>query len=124
MKTIWHHVIRLEKVLKKDIELPKVTAGNGICPAEDSGGIWNWDHILKMHNKKSLTDEELEHLEWLGLSPDEPLVPLNKEEINQQLHVTNIYNHKCSSSAGFFTLKRCCTVVFFKLFHYKFADEK
>ncbi|MGB5446513.1 MAG: plasmid pRiA4b ORF-3 family protein [Psychromonas sp.] len=81
----WHHVIRLEKILKQDIELPKVTAGSGICPAEDSGGIWGWNQLLKMRKKKNLTEDDLEHLEWVGLSPDEPLLPFNKEEANQRL---------------------------------------
>ncbi len=81
----WQHIIRLEKILKRDIHPPKVTAGNGRCPEEDSGGIWNWNHLLKMRKKKNLDEEELEQLEWMGLLPDEPLVPFSKEETNREL---------------------------------------
>lgn len=53
---------------------------------EDSGGIWRWNHMLKMRKKKNLNEEELEHLEWIGLAPGEPLMPFNKEETNKQLN--------------------------------------
>ncbi|MDE9567366.1 plasmid pRiA4b ORF-3 family protein, partial [Xenorhabdus bovienii] len=35
----WFHQVTVEKILPKDILQPEVTAGNGMCPAEDSGGI-------------------------------------------------------------------------------------
>ncbi|CDG23310.1 conserved protein of unknown function [Xenorhabdus poinarii G6] len=81
----WLHQIIVEKVLQKDLILPEVTAGNGMCPAEDIGGIWRWNHLLKLRKKKVLTKDETEQLESLGLSPSETLKPFDKEQVNQRL---------------------------------------
>ncbi|WP_323853514.1 plasmid pRiA4b ORF-3 family protein [Xenorhabdus koppenhoeferi] len=81
----WLHQITVEKILPKDILQPEVTAGNGMCPAEDSGGIWHWNHLLKLRKKKILTEEEAEQLEWAGLSPDEQPEPFDKQQANKRL---------------------------------------
>ncbi|MCC8368306.1 plasmid pRiA4b ORF-3 family protein [Xenorhabdus sp. PB61.4] len=81
----WDHQITVEKVLEKDIIQPKVTAGNGTCPVEDSGGIWQWNNVLKLRKKKLLTEEEAEYLELLGLDPHQPLEPFDKQEANHKL---------------------------------------
>ncbi|WP_338804046.1 plasmid pRiA4b ORF-3 family protein [Xenorhabdus griffiniae] len=81
----WFHQITVEKVLPKDIIQPEVTAGNGICPAEDSGGIWSWNYLLKLRKKKLLTEDEAEQLELVGLSPSESLEPFDKQQINKRL---------------------------------------
>ncbi|PHM72694.1 plasmid pRiA4b ORF-3 family protein [Xenorhabdus kozodoii] len=81
----WFHQIIVEKVMEKDIIQPEVTAGNGLCPAEDSGGIWNWNHLLKLRKQKTLTEDEAEQLEWAGLSPSEPLEPFDKQQVNKRL---------------------------------------
>ncbi|MDX7992360.1 IS1096 element passenger TnpR family protein, partial [Xenorhabdus littoralis] len=67
------------------------TAGNGICPVEDSGGIWSWNHLLKLRKKKVLTEEEAEQLEWAGLSPDEQPEPFDKQQANDRLRA--LFNH-------------------------------
>ncbi|MBC8951303.1 MULTISPECIES: plasmid pRiA4b ORF-3 family protein [Xenorhabdus] len=81
----WFHQITVEKVQQKDIIQPEVTAGNGICPAEDSGGIWNWNYLLKLRRKKLLTEDEAEQLEFVGLSPTESLEPFDKQQVNKRL---------------------------------------
>ncbi|AYA41612.1 plasmid pRiA4b ORF-3 family protein [Xenorhabdus nematophila] len=81
----WSHQVTVEKLLPKDIIQPEVTAGNGMCPAEDSGGIWHWNHLLKLRKKKILTEEEAEQLEWAGLSPDEQPEPFDKQLANKRL---------------------------------------
>ncbi|MDC9613358.1 plasmid pRiA4b ORF-3 family protein [Xenorhabdus khoisanae] len=81
----WFHLAIVEKVLQKDITLPVVTAGKGMCPAEDSGGIFSWNHLLKLRKKKILTEDEAEQLDWAGLSPGEELEPFDKERANQML---------------------------------------
>ncbi|OTA19227.1 plasmid pRiA4b ORF-3-like family protein [Xenorhabdus beddingii] len=81
----WFHLVTVEKVLQKDIFLPEVTAGNGMCPAENSGGIWSWNDLLKLRKKKTLTEDEAEQLEWVGLSPSEPLEPFDKQQVNKRL---------------------------------------
>ncbi|OTA15346.1 plasmid pRiA4b ORF-3-like family protein [Xenorhabdus vietnamensis] len=81
----WLHQITVEKVLPKDIFQPEVTAGNGICPAEDSGGIWSWNYLLKLRKQKVLTEDEAEQLEFAGLSPSESLEPFDKQQANKRL---------------------------------------
>ncbi|PHM38494.1 conserved hypothetical protein [Xenorhabdus innexi] len=81
----WFHQITVEKVLEKDIAQPKVTAGNGICPVEDSGGVWQWNQILKLRKRKLLTEEEAEYLDMMELAPHQPLEPFDKQEANHRL---------------------------------------
>ncbi|MDX7999725.1 plasmid pRiA4b ORF-3 family protein [Xenorhabdus sp. Reich] len=87
----WFHQITVEKVLEKDVKRPEITAGNGICPVEDSGGIWSWNHLLKLRKKKVLTEDEEEQLEWAGLSPDEQPKPFDKQQANDRLKA--LFNH-------------------------------
>lgn len=81
----WEHEITVEKVLEKDVIKPKVAAGNGICPAEDSGGIWQWNYLLKLRKNKQLTEDEAERLEYVGLAPYQELEPFDKEKANRRL---------------------------------------
>ncbi|MDX7986358.1 plasmid pRiA4b ORF-3 family protein [Xenorhabdus sp. 12] len=81
----WFHQITVEKVLEKDINQPEIIAGNGMCPVEDSGGVWSWNNLLKLRKNKSLTEEEAEMLEWAGLSPDKQLEPFDKQQANDRL---------------------------------------
>ncbi|MDC9582577.1 plasmid pRiA4b ORF-3 family protein [Xenorhabdus sp. PR6a] len=81
----WFHQITVEKILSKDIIQPEVIAGNGLCPAEDSGGIWHWNDLLKLRKKKVLSEEEAEELEYVGLSPDKSLEPFDKQQANKRL---------------------------------------
>ncbi|WP_416777031.1 plasmid pRiA4b ORF-3 family protein [Xenorhabdus budapestensis] len=81
----WLHLVTVEKVLEKDILQPRVTAGNGVCPTEDSGGVWEWNYLLKLRKRKILTEDDAEHLEYIGLSPSESLEPFDKQEANRRL---------------------------------------
>ena len=81
----WTHDITVEKIMTKPPRVPTVTAGNGFCPAEDCGGIWQWNDILKMLKRTNLDDDELEHLEWVGLTPEEPAPKFDKQQANQTL---------------------------------------
>ncbi|OKP01807.1 plasmid pRiA4b ORF-3 family protein [Xenorhabdus eapokensis] len=87
----WLHQITVEKVLAKEVIQPEVTAGNGICPAEDSGGIWNWNYLLKLRKKKVLTEDEAEQLEFVGLSPSELPEPFDKQQANKKLKALVIH---------------------------------
>ncbi|WP_244590641.1 plasmid pRiA4b ORF-3 family protein [Xenorhabdus mauleonii] len=48
----WFHQIIVEKVLEKNVKQPEITAGIGMYPVEDSGGIWNWNNLLKLRKMK------------------------------------------------------------------------
>lgn len=48
--------------------------GQGACPPEDCGGVWGYAELLELRNKKRLTRDEKERLEWYdlldGFDPD------------------------------------------------------
>ena len=61
---VWVKGIReYEKKEKPSISLVK---GQGECPPEDCGGVWGYEHLLELLQKKRLTKEEREELEWAG----------------------------------------------------------
>lgn len=66
-------------------EKPSVTCvkGQGACPPEDCGGVWGYADLLELRNKKRLTRDEKERLEWYdmltGFDPDE----FNKEFVDE-----------------------------------------
>ena len=81
----WYHTIKLEKMLKNPVEVPKVTTGKGCCPWEDCGGIGMWNYLMHLKRKKVLGEDEIETLEMHGLEPGYDPKPFNKDEINQRL---------------------------------------
>lgn len=73
----WMHEIRLSSVeeYKKDEPHSIVyKSGKRLCPPEDCGGIWGYQELLDLHEKrksrKRLTTEEKERLEWYGIDKD------------------------------------------------------
>lgn len=58
-------------------EKPTITCvkGQGACPPEDCGGVWDYAELLELRNKKKLTRDEKERLEWYdmltGFDPNE-----------------------------------------------------
>jgi hypothetical protein len=49
----WGHILKLEKTLRKPVELPLCLAGNRACPPEDCGGPWVYDEFLRSRKKKA-----------------------------------------------------------------------
>ncbi len=73
----WKHEIRLSSVAEyQEGESRSITfkGGKGMCPPEDCGGIWGYQELLELHEKrkarKRLTSEEKERLEWYGIDKD------------------------------------------------------
>ncbi|WP_323866591.1 plasmid pRiA4b ORF-3 family protein [Xenorhabdus szentirmaii] len=81
----WFHQVTVEKVLEKPVKRLEVTAGNGLCPLEDSGGIQSWNDLIKRWKKKALTEEEAARLDWFGFNPDEQPEPFDKRHANDCL---------------------------------------
>lgn len=65
---VWVKGIReYEKKEKPSVSLVK---GQGECPPEDCGGVWGYEHLLDLLQKKRLTKEEREELEWAEMDKD------------------------------------------------------
>jgi len=63
----WQHTIKLEKILPrdKDVRYPRCVAGKRACPPEDCGGIWGYEHLLKVLSDPD-HEEHQEMMEWVG----------------------------------------------------------
>jgi len=73
----WTHEIRLSSINDyAENELRKIIfkCGKGACPPEDCGGVWGYQELLELNDKrksrKRLTDEEKERLEWYEIDKD------------------------------------------------------
>lgn len=70
----WLHDVRLSSIgeYKEDEPLVSFVKGEGECPPEDCGGIWGYAELLelwyKKKNRKRLTTDEKERLEWYGMT--------------------------------------------------------
>lgn len=87
----WQHKITLEKVSTKANKVPKVSAGNGGCPAEDCGGIEEWNHLLAIRTQSEIDEEDLEKLEWANLLPEDDLPAFDKVAANESLQALFSY---------------------------------
>lgn len=72
----WRHTIRLKKVLPPDPnELLRCLAGDQACPPEDCGGIPGYLEFCELRLAKkrgaTLSEDEVERLEWFDFFADE-----------------------------------------------------
>ena len=53
-------------------EKPSITfvKGAGACPPEDCGGVYGYVELLQLRQKKKLSKNDRERLEWYGISED------------------------------------------------------
>ena len=56
--------------------------GQGACPPEDCGGIWGYLELLQLRQKKKLTKDEREQLEWYFMNEDYDPEECDAEEIS------------------------------------------
>jgi hypothetical protein len=72
----WEHEILVEKVLEADgaTTYPRCTGGRRAAPPEDCGGVWGYDHLLRVL-KDPADPEHAERLEWMGLDDPADLDP-------------------------------------------------
>ena len=58
-------------------EKPSITfvTGHGECPPEDCGGVWGYADLLKLTQKKKLTADERERLEWYQMDKESEFDP-------------------------------------------------
>lgn len=63
----WIHIIKLEKILPRDINIdyPICITGKRACPPEDCGGIWGYEDLKRIINDPD-NEEHEEMMEWLG----------------------------------------------------------
>ncbi len=72
----WEHKIVVEKILPADPNAPTVrcTAGRGMAPLEDSGGVWGWANLVKAANDPTHPDHG-HYRDWLRLPDGEAVDP-------------------------------------------------
>ena len=73
----WQHEIKLSGVAEYqpwEEYLIEFKAGEGNCPPEDCGGVWGYEELLALHEKrkagKRLTKDEKGRLEWYDIDED------------------------------------------------------
>lgn len=77
----WYHDIRLSSIDEYKDGEPRITfiKGERECPPEDCGGIWGYEELLQIFEKrkshKRLTSEERERLDWYGMGKDTDFDP-------------------------------------------------
>lgn len=77
----WYHDIRLSSIDEYKDGEPRISfiKGERECPPEDCGGIWGYEELLTIHEKKNshkrLTSEERERLDWYGMGKDTDFDP-------------------------------------------------
>lgn len=80
----WCHDVRLSSI--GDYKNPELRVsfikGERACPPEDCGGVWGYEDILAIYEKKKarkrLTSEEKDRLDWYGMDPKD----FNPEEFD------------------------------------------
>ncbi|GAA5226542.1 plasmid pRiA4b ORF-3 family protein [Paeniglutamicibacter antarcticus] len=86
----WRHRVTLEKVLEANTNqlVPSCTAGRGMAPFEDAGGVWGWAEKIEAANDAQ-HPEHAQCRQWLGLEEGHVLDPkeFNKDEINEMLRI-------------------------------------
>jgi len=70
----WEHRILLEKISPYNGESPKLLAGKGKCPPEDSGGAPGYAYLKEILNDPNHPEYE-EYRDWLELDEDETWDP-------------------------------------------------
>ncbi|MBR1666994.1 MAG: plasmid pRiA4b ORF-3 family protein [Bacteroidaceae bacterium] len=70
----WNHDVWVKGI--RDYKLDEehgilLVRGQGACPPEDCGGVWGYEDLLAIREKKRKSKEEKERLEWYGMdTPD------------------------------------------------------
>ncbi len=66
----WEHDVWVKGVREYSAdEKPgvRLLKGKGACPPEDCGGVWGYDYLLSIFQKKRKTADEKERLDWYGI---------------------------------------------------------
>ena len=74
----WEHDVWVKGIREYNKgEKPSITfvTGHGECPPEDCGGVWGYADLLKLTQKKKLTAEERERLEWYQMDKESEFDP-------------------------------------------------
>ena len=72
----WYHDVNLSSIgdYKADEPLVSFIKGERECPPEDCGGIWGYQNLLSIYEKKKsrkrLTADEKDRLEWYEMDED------------------------------------------------------
>ena len=87
----WHHLLKVEKIEERDIDLPVCIEGDGACPPEDVGGIGGYKGFLNILEDPE-HDEYQQWSDWAGADFD-PL-QFSVEEVNEELERFGKWHNK------------------------------
>jgi len=85
----WYHEIKVLEISDTPMDLtlfPRCIGGKGICPPDDCGGVWGWEHLQEaLADRKNPEHESMR--EWMGLKEGETIDPnaFDLEEANRAL---------------------------------------
>lgn len=69
----WEHDVWVKGIREYKVdETPviKFVKGFGTCPPEDCGGVWGYEELIELTQKKRKTAEEKERLEWYEMTKE------------------------------------------------------
>lgn len=69
----WEHdveVIETREYGKHELRSIRFISGFGACPPEDCGGVWGYEELLEIREKKRKTKEDKERLDWYEMSKE------------------------------------------------------
>lgn len=86
----WVHElwVKKDRVYEEGEEpVVKLLKAKGACPPEDCGGVWGYEDLLYLNQKKSKTSEEKERLAWYGIcsgfDPDDSELEFLQEDVDE-----------------------------------------
>lgn len=92
----WEHDVRLSSVDEYADGEPReivFIGGKRACPPEDCGGIWGYEELLKLHERriarKRISADDRERLEWYGMDRDFDPEWLSLEECREIVEAFN-----------------------------------
>ena len=92
----WEHDVRLSAVEEYAEGEPRqivFVSGKRACPPEDCGGIWGYEELLELHERraarKRISADERERLEWYGMDRDFDPEWLRLEECREIVEMFN-----------------------------------
>ncbi len=77
----WRHVVKLKKVdeyAAGEQKTVQLTGGANACPPDDCGGIYRYNHLVELMQKKPNSRELREFYDWMGCKWDATFFPLKE----------------------------------------------
>ena len=77
----WYHVVKLKAVdeyAAGEQKIVRLTSGANACPPDDCGGIYRYNYLVELMQKKPKSRELREFYDWMGCKWDVGFFPLKE----------------------------------------------